>query len=941
MKTRLYLSLLFSLCYFFSYGQSGSYKITGTVTDTLNEPLIYATILLLEKQDSTMVDFARTEISGEFIFKGVAPGEYLVKTTYVGYIPLTVDASSLDGADIKLGQLQMEELAEELMTVVIKAAKAPIKMRGDTIEYDASTFKVPEGSTVEDLLKRLPGIEVEADGSILADGKDVNRVTVDGKSFFGSDPKAATKNLPAEGIGKVQVYDTKSEQEEITGATSESDEKTMNLVLKEEFKKGAFGKVIASVGSKDRRELKGNFNKFNKKIQFSIVGVGNNTGRNGLSWDDYQDFMGSQAWSFGGNTDYGFGGGNRYYFSSGGGNDLESSIRSVFFNGDGDSGFPENYNGGINFNYDHNKNEVSGVYYYNQAGLDSETQSTRQRFYEDFTTQEDYVSIGDDITFGHRAEVEFKKEIDSLNTVRFTLNGAQIKTNDILNQTTNLKEDDRLDNTAVVNNDIDTRGVHGNALLLYRKKFKKKGRSLGLNTSAIYTKVEDDWIQNSVTSFFNRSDPSIVDRQTTINQSNTNIRDKVQFKGNALYVEPLGKKFFWQTFYNHSNRQETGDRVVNDISQNEVVQNDSLSRIYDNAIVLNRLGTSLRYSHEGVNLTLGLGYQNFDLLGDFRGAGESNVMGVVDKQFTNWIPHFSLNFEPVSNGYADIGYSRNAQEPSIDDLQPIVNNLNPQYIRVGNIELTPEISNRFNARFNKSYPLTGVRLNFDASYSLFDNQFSTSEIVDSNFVTTVQPININGGNEFSFYTGVNFPIIKNKITTRMRMSYSDNNRVALVNGRENDTRTKSYRPYIRFNITPIDEIGIYLTARYSIIDTKYEIDATQNQTINTETYSVEFSAKTFAKLLFSANLDYRRFSNDRFDLQRDIPVLDLSLSRPVLKGNKGEVRLSLYDAFNQNVGFQSTDFFQSQSVNIGRYLLLSLTYNIRGVKSEAQQDSWW
>ena len=939
MLFRISLPIFFILLSLSGFAQNNTFNITGIVTDTLGEPLIASTILLLEKQDSTMVEFTKSELSGDFIFKNIAPGDYLVKTTYIGYIPTTVDASAHDGKNINLGNVEMAELAEELMTVVIKAAKAPIKMRGDTIEYDATTFKVPEGSTVEDLLKRLPGIEVESDGSILADGKNVNKVTVDGKSFFGSSPQAATKNLPAEGIGKVQVFDTKSEQEEITGATSEAKEKTMNLQLKEEFKKGAFGKVIASIGTEDRKEIKGNYNKFNKKMQFSLIGVGNNTGRNGLSWDDYQDFAGSNAWNFGGNTDYGFGGGRRSFSFGGSSGGIESSIRSSFFNNGASQGFPENYNAGVNFNYDHNDNKVSAVYYYNQAGVEKEGSSSRERFFQNFTTKEDEVSTGDDISNSHRVEIELSKEIDSLHFVKFLFNGAQIDENKFSQETTTLTEDDQLRSTADVSNDINTQGVLAEGLLLLRKKFKKKGRSLGLNTSILYTELDEDWSQESRTTFVNEG--SSLDSISLISQTNNNIRDKVQIKANALYVEPLSKRIFWQTFYNYSDREETGDREVNDEIQNELQLNQDLSRVYENSIILNRIGSSIRYSHNGMNISLGLAYQKFDLVGDFRGAEGSSVIGTVDEDFNNWVPNFSFNFQPFDNARAGAYFSREAIEPRIEDLQPVVNNLNPQYIVEGNPALTPELSNDFSVDFSKSFPLSGTRFSFDATLKSYENQFSTNESVDEFLVTTVQPINVEGGYRFDISSGINFPIIKNKITTRLRMRVSNENRISFVNDEENTTRTTSYSPYIRFNITPIDNIGIYLTANYSFRDTRYDINESQNQTINSENYSVEFSAKTFWSLLFSANLNYERFDNDRFGVERDIPVLDISVSRPFLKKNRMEARLSLFDVFDQNVGFTSIDNFQSENRILGQYFLFSLTYNIRGVRSSAQKRSWF
>ena len=349
----------------------------------------------------------------------------------------------------------------------------------------------------------------------------------------------------------------------------------------------------------------------------------------------------------------------------------------------------------------------------------------------------------------------------------------------------------------------------------------------------------------------------------------------------------------------------------------------------------------LRYSYEGMNISAGLAYQNYDLLGEFRGKGDSEVNGDVDRKFTNWIPHFSMNFSPFSNAYFNLSYTRNANEPTIEDLQPIVNNLNPQYIIEGNSALTPEISNDFGMYFSKSYPLSGMRLNFSADVSLYDNQFSTTEIVDEFLVTRAQPINVEGGSEVGFNAGFNFPIIKNKITTRLRFSGDVNNKRSFVNDFENNTESITLRPYARLNITPTEDIGLYLSARVSFIDTRYDINISQNQKIRNETYTVEFTAKTFAEVFFNANFDYKRFSNDRFNLDRDIPVLDLSVYRNLLKGNKGEIRLSLYDAFNRNLGFFSSDSFQSQNTAIGRYVMLSLTYNIRGVNNSAHKKGWW
>jgi hypothetical protein len=925
---------------FSATAQKGA-KIEGILEDTLSNPLIHATVLLLEESDSTMVEFTRSAMDGSFKFKDIESGNYLVKTTYLGYIPLHVPASTVDGQDVDLGLLKMEEMATELMEVVIKAAKAQIKMRGDTIEYDATTFKVPEGSSVEELLKRLPGMEVELDGTILSDGKTVSEVTVDGKSFFGNNPKAATENLPAESISKVQVFDKKSEEEEITGSTSESQDKTMNLELKEDYKSGGFGRLIAGVGTEDRAELKGNFNRFNEKIQFSLVGVGNNTGRNGLSWDDYQDFMGSQSFNFDDNGDYGFGGGNRYFTFGGSGGGLESSIQNLFFSG-GNTGLPENYNGGINFNYDHKKTKFSSVYYYNQSGLLAQTNSLQDRFFQDFQQNGISNSIRDNLSKGHRMELQLEQEIDSLHTVKVKINGALLDQNNISNGSSNLSRDNELTNTTEYNNDKSTDGQLFNGIVLFRKKFEKKGRSMGLNASYLYTDLNDISIQQSLTSFF--ATPGTVAFEENLDQNNINLATKNHIKANALFVEPLSKRFFWQTFYNFSNRQEEGVRDVSDRADGQILTNIELSRLFTNTINANRLGSSLRYSHNGYNISAGLAYQVFDLGGDYRSEG-GTFNGVVDETFINIIPNLSINFSPVRNAYVDISFSRYATEPSIDDLQPIVDISNPLYIRVGNPDLTPEVVNAISGYVSRSYPASGVRFNFNGNFEFFNNRFSQSETVDENLKTTYQPINLNGGYNANFWASINVPIIKGKLTARANFSGNFDDRPTLVNNFENNTNTKSYRPSLRLNITPVDDVALYLSARFNNSNTTYDINTSQNQKVKNTTLAAEFNTKLAFGFYLNSNFDYNRYQNDRFDADEEIPILNASVYRQFLPGKKAELRLAIYDAFNENRGFRQGAFgngiSQSTTVTLGRYVMVSLTYNIKGLKSGVKKDGWW
>ncbi len=938
------LFILASLCISLTYGQK-NYDIKGIVTDTLGEPLLGSTIMLLD-MDSVYVDFARTELDGAFQFKKIPQGDHLVRITFVGFIPVTKNVS-YRGKDIDLGTVELKEIATELMEVVIKAAKAPIKLRGDTIEYDATTFKVPEGSTVEDLLKRLPGIQIDQDGEIMADGQNVSRVTVDGKKFFGGDPKAATKNLQAEGISKVQVFDTKTEEEEITGESSTANQdKTLNLELKEDYKSGAFGKVTGGYGTEDRGELKGNYNRFNDKIQFSLIGVANNTGRNGLSWDDYQGFMGSQAWSFGDEGTYGFGsGGGMRFFRFGGQDDgLESSLQNIFFSGN-QPGLPTSLNGGTNFNWEDKKAKVNAYYFINKKGLDVARISERQTFLDRGNALEESSSSSETSAVGHRGEISWEQEIDSFHTIIVKTQVAAVNNEGVYfgNSASQFEGNNFLTNTNDYNNDNDTDGHLINGRFLLRKKFKSnKRRNMGLNASYQYSTIDERQQQRSINEFFDEI--GLTSRQV-LDQNYDNIATKNLLRANALYVEPISKKFSLHTFYNFSNRQEEGDRQVVDVADNSESINTFLTRNYTNDISLNRIGTSLKYSHEGFNLSIGAAFQSFDLEGIFEGVEGSNISGVVDRTYTNWIPNVSVNFSPIRNSYFNVSYNVSAQEPSIRNLQPVIDNSNPLYLREGNPDLVPEITHNINTYFSFSRPLSGFRVYLNGGYTFFKDQIITEETINENLVTYVRPINYDGGSNANMYTGINFPIKRNKLTINLGMSTNINNTNAFVNDVLNETETFNYTPNVRINVTPGDDFALYLNGRWGFSDTKYNVNTALNQKTQNINYGVEMNASLLWGFKLNSDFNISQFRNDRLDLDQDVPILNVSIYKQFLKGNRGELRLSLYDAFNKNIAinqFASNYFIsRSETVTLARYGMLSFTYNIKGLKSGIKKDGRW
>ena len=645
---QLKLLLVFLLLTHVVFSQNPSkIIIQGVIADTLGEDLPFATVMLLNPKDSALINFTRSDDKAAFSFKNIKNTNYLLKISYVGYLPYQqyLDPSVNELND--LGSIKIKPITQELLEVVIRTAKAPLSIRGDTIEYNASSFKVPPGSTVEDLLRRLPGIDVDADGNIKAQGKDVKKLYVDGKTFFGDDPKAATKNLDANIISKVQVFTEKSEQAKLTGIDDGKKDKAMNLELKEEFKKGAFGKLSAAVGTSDRWAARGNYNRFNKKEQFSILGFANNINQTGVNWEDYGEFKGQNSFNNNDNGDFGFNsGGNYRYFSS---DDSE-----IPFNNYDGRGFTKNAGSGVNYNYDNKKTKLSSSYFYNQTQLNLDQFSKRQTFLKDSSFYSTDTTGKSDFRSNHSVAARFEHEFDSTNTMivkgnlRFSQNNGATLQNQLFTNGNNINT-----NSLYLNNGNDLNSLRFTSAAIFRHKFKKKGRSLAV--SGGYNDSNSDGTENlfSINKFFQAT--TFTEQ---VRQLNTNANTTKQLKSSVLYTEPLSKKFFWESFYNFSNTNNQVNRQVNNPEKNNE-RVDNLSVFYDNNVQFNRLGSSIRYAYEGVNITAGLAAQQLNLNGKY--SIDENLpllTAPIKKDYFNWTPNLTVNIELPKNKYFNFNYCR-------------------------------------------------------------------------------------------------------------------------------------------------------------------------------------------------------------------------------------------------------------------------------------------
>jgi hypothetical protein len=821
----------------------------------------------------------------------------------------------------------MKPIAHFLMEIVFKEARAPIFIKGDTVEYDATTFKVPPGSTVEDLLRKLPGIDVDAEGNISTMGKDVKTVYVDGKTFFGNDPKTVTQNLDAQAVSKVQVFTEKSEQEKLTGISDGSKEKVMNLELKEDYKKGYFGK--ASLGGGWAQDVeqpfrwlaKGSFNWFTDKQQLSFIGYGNNLNQSNLDWNEMQEFYGQNMQSGRDNGDFGFnprGGGFRFHSSG-------------YYSGGG--GFSNNGGGGVNYNYYHKKIKFNAGYFYTLNQTWSDQFSNRQTFLLDSSFWRIDTTYNKNLRQNHSFSTRFEYEIDSCNNIitRANIQYTPSKRVHIFNQL--YQTSDFMDiNMLSVDNIFKNDNLNFDILAIYNHKFKKKGRSFsmsgfynlkdGINLEEIYNNNE----------FYTGSTSDIIKFWV----KNNKISNDHNVKSSLLYVEPLGKRFSILGFYNFRNQLSYHNNNSNDL-QNSNAYIDSLWLKYSNNTLYNRVGSSVNYGFNGINLALGAAYQSIMLSGICY-TKPDHIESLRPKNYHSFIPYFRANLDLPKNIYLGVSYTRDVSEPSISYLLPMPNLTNSLYQILGNKYLKPERYHEIEGSLHYWNRTSMSGINYSGSIKLYETQIvynqNTAFIENQGYVTISEPDNVKGGNSFSSNIWANFPIVKTYLTFNMSVRGNISNTPVFINTIENNTNSKSYGANLWFNLTIGQKLTFNPGCNVSQTFTNYSVQKERDQ--NYINYGASLSVKWqfLKKSYLEGSYRFSNYTQKKLSFVQNIHNLNVSVRQVIGKKNQWELRLAAIDILNQSKFITQRaelNFIEYRTApTLARYFLLTASYNIKG-----------
>ncbi|MFI5186961.1 MAG: outer membrane beta-barrel protein [Chitinophagales bacterium] len=898
-------------------------NIKGFAFDTMaKQPLASATITLMQKKDSSLVSFTMTDNNGRFELTGIQNGEYRLLITHVNYYNANLVFKIDDEhRNIDLGNIIMNDRSKVLSEVVVTSETPPVTLVGDTIQYNAGSFKTQPNANVEDLLKKLPGVRVDKDGTVKAQGEKVQKVLVDGKEFFGNDPKIATKNLPADAVDKVQVYDKLSDQSQLTGFDDGNSEKTINLKLKKDKKKGMFGKINAGGGADGRYQGKFNVNSFKGARQMSVIGMGNNTNTEGFSFMDILNFTGAlnQLKNGGGNININIGP-----------NDPLAGLL-----GANNTGINTIFGGGVNYNnIIGTKTDFQSNYFYNRYNPSS--QSTIQRQYFSPANLYKENSYANNLNNSHRLNFSADYQADSFTSLKISPSLSYQKTsNKTLSDYSTLSDLGTKINDGNSDNLSNNEGYNINTNILFRRKFHRKRRTFSLNLLTSLNNNDGGGSLRSIINFYDQAGAFL--NRDSLNQKNNNESSLRGYNARAIYTEPIFKRSLLEFSLGKSNTRNTSSKKTYDYNQNNGkfdLLNSLLTNDFKNSYGYNNAGFRLRKQTRNYNYAAGLSWQQSELEGKIINNSKDSI---ITKSFTNLLPtaRFQYYFSKFKNIL--LNYTSSTNQPSMTQLQPVPDNSNPLYVKLGNPNLKQEFVHTL--RLNASLINPFRNRNFFVFFTMQEtqNKIVNYDRINSLGVDSVMPVNASGVYNINGNISWSFPVhfLKGSLEISSDLSYYKDKQLIAdsINKIEtNKINTLSLGPVLRLNMSPTEKLNLSLSAGVNHSKSEYSIQTTKNSKYFNQEYSGEIDWQLPKGFYFGTDFNYIINGQHAEGFNAKVPLWNAGISKQMLHFNRGELKFSVNDILNQNIGINRTtnqNYIEDTRVkNLRRFFLLSFTYSL-------------
>lgn len=863
-----------------------------------------ASVSILRAKDSILYYSVRTDASGKFMVAGVDTGKYIILVSYTPYADyiqqISIDKTTPSVIDLK--NINMLRKATLLNEVIIKDKMvAAVTMKGDTVEFAADSFKVEPNARVEDLLRKLPNIQVDNKGHITAEGQQVKTVLVDGEEFFGDDPTLVIKNIRADMVDKVQLYNGQAKL--LSGSTTGPDKKIINIQLKEDKKNGHFGNISGGIGDRKFNEEQLMLNRFTGAEKMALYGLASNDGIVGLNAQD----MGS----------YGDGA------NIGGTSGLDTWNGN--YNG---QGLPVVQTAGVHYNnkwasYSLNTN-------YKTANLD--VNGTNNIITQLSLPQSVNYTTADQnsIDYSFRNKFDFDLGISKIANSTVDISASAISdhktTKDLFRQATTDQQDVLLnDNTRTIANTSDDQEL--NTGVVWNKKFAKPRRGLSLTVTEEYSSYNSNGYLNSATRFFNSASEADSSR---IDQNKLNKSSALNFGAKIAYHEPVFKSSLLTGSYAFSIQNNLSNiRSLNQSSANNYDQLDSLnSSNYQFNRMLHRFGLAYNFKYNKLqfNLANDAGISTYQQLNKFNN-------NQLNRTFVNWFPQASVQGTFDAKTRIRFSYTGETVQPTITQLQPIASNMDPLNIYVGNPTLNPSFKNTFNLLFSDYKALKDRTFLINSTYSFTTNPISINMLIDSTGRNTYTYYNAANASNTLFNTYVLYGLTIKSLDVELSSNAGVvlNKSVNTTNGQINIVNSNVYNGYIGLQKSKIGKYDSSLGATINYNTSKTSL----NPQFNTSYWSYHFSgsgdihvAKVFQA---HAECDYSFQQKTRaFDNNFHQTILNTWVGEKFMQGNL-LVKISGNDLLNQNSGFSriaaNNTITQNNYTTIRRFFMLSVSYD--------------
>lgn len=918
MNRILLLFLLIPACLSAQQNPNEEYVVRGQLTDSLGkQPADNATVSLLLARDSSLLSFARADSMGRFSFYHIRPGTYLISVSHVNFHPLWKKfVLQTGGRGSELGSLWMHDKSS-LSELTIYQQRPPVEIKNDTLEFNAENFKTQPNAVVEDLLKKMPGVEVDKQGVVRVNGKKINRVLVNGKEFFTGDPQLATKNLPADAIDKVQVFDKASDQSAFTGVDDGNSEKTINLKLKKDKAKAVFGKVTAGAGTEGRYDGQFNVNRFNGDQQLSAIGMINNTNRQGFSFSDIMNFTGETSRMM-------RGGGGRITINANGPQDFGLPVQGL----NNSAGIANTIAGGLNYNDKWHKNaDVNTSYFYNNIDLSTDMRTHRQYLLPQQTFNYDQFNAGEKRTESNRINFSVDYMIDSANSIkigsRFTLQHNETGDNMIYQSAT---PDSVPINKGFSRSNSGADGYDIANTALFKHKFRKKSRTFSANIAFAYNDSKRQGFQQSLNDFYENG---IVESSDSLNQKQNLESTTRSFGAGMNYTEPIGKRSLveFSGFYNAD--QGSLDKTTYDLDYNtgkHDIINPLLSNNFKSNYYYTGGGIAFRSKQKRFTYSFGATLQFAGLLSVLLDSLR------IEQQFTSVLPRATVNFEISKLRNLRFSYNSSTRQPRTDQLQPVPDISDPLNIKIGNPLLKQQYDHSATLNFFAGNPLLQKDFFAFTEFNLSQNAIVNADIVDSQGVRITRPVNTNG--VFTSFTNIDWGFRLKKLKTRISMGGSMLlfKNVSFVNTERNDIGNISVTPRLGASFDYKEKVSVNGEARLGFNSVHYSLQPALNDDYWRQVYELELNWNIWQDFHLRSEISYTKYTGRSDGFNQDPLLWNAAVSKVFLKSKKAEVKFAVFDLLNQNVGISrnaNLNFVEDQSYKVlKRYFLLSFTYSL-------------